>query len=45
MGGKGYTNAHDRIFGDIAKLGRDFDLVVIGAAKEPFFKQMLFGCV
>ena len=27
----------------IAKASRDFDLVVIGAAKEPFFKKMLFG--
>lgn len=31
------------IAGGIAKTSRDFDLVVIGAAKEPFFKKMLFG--
>jgi amino acid transporter len=31
------------VAGGIAKAGRDFDLVVIGAAKEPFFKKMLFG--
>ena len=27
----------------IAKTSREFDLVVIGAAKEPFFRKMLFG--
>ena len=31
------------IAGGIAKATRDFDLVVIGAAKEPLFKKMLFG--
>jgi amino acid transporter len=31
------------IAGGIAKAGLDFDLVVIGAAKEPFFRKMLFG--
>jgi amino acid transporter len=33
----------ESVAGGIAKAGRDFDLVVIGAAKEPFFKKMLFG--
>ncbi|MFQ5737688.1 MAG: universal stress protein [Acidobacteriota bacterium] len=27
----------------MAAASRDFDLVVIGAAKEPFFRKMLFG--
>jgi len=31
------------VAGGIAKASRDFDLVVIGAAKEPFFRKMLFG--
>lgn len=31
------------IAGGIAKASRHFDLVVIGAAKEPFFRKMLFG--
>jgi nucleotide-binding universal stress UspA family protein len=31
------------IAGGIAKAGRDYDLVVIGAAKEPLFRKMLFG--
>jgi amino acid transporter/nucleotide-binding universal stress UspA family protein len=31
------------IAGGIAKASRNFDLVVIGAAKEPFFRKMLFG--
>jgi amino acid transporter/nucleotide-binding universal stress UspA family protein len=31
------------IAGGIAKASRDFDLVVIGAAKEPLFQKMLFG--
>ena len=31
------------IAGGIAKASRDFDLVVIGAAKEPLFNKMLFG--
>jgi len=31
------------IAGGIAKAGKDFDLVIIGAAKEPLFRKMLFG--
>jgi nucleotide-binding universal stress UspA family protein len=31
------------VAGGIAKASRNFDLVIIGAAKEPFFKKMLFG--
>ncbi len=31
------------IAGGIAKAGQDYDLVVIGAAKEPIFRKMLFG--
>ena len=31
------------IAGGIAKASRDYDLVVIGAAKEPLFRTMLFG--
>ena len=31
------------IAGGIAKASRDYDLVVIGAAKEPFFRRILFG--
>lgn len=31
------------IAGGIAKSSKGFDMVVIGAAKEPFFKQVLFG--
>jgi amino acid transporter/nucleotide-binding universal stress UspA family protein len=31
------------IAGGIAKASRDYDLVVIGAAKEPLFHKMLFG--
>ncbi len=31
------------VAGGIAKAGRDYDLVVIGAAKEPFFRRVLFG--
>jgi len=31
------------VAGGIAKASKDYDLVVIGAAKEPFFKQVLFG--
>ena len=27
----------------IARAGREYDLIVIGAAKEPFFRKMLFG--
>ena len=29
--------------GGLAKASRDFDLVVIGAAKEPVFRKMLIG--
>lgn len=31
------------IAGGIAKASKDYNLVVVGAAKEPFFKKMLFG--
>jgi amino acid transporter len=31
------------IAGGIARASRNYDLVVIGAAKEPFFRKMLFG--
>ncbi len=31
------------IAGGIAKASREYDLVVIGAAKEPLFHKMLFG--
>lgn len=31
------------VAGGIAKASRDYDLVVIGATKESFFKKMLFG--
>jgi APA family basic amino acid/polyamine antiporter len=31
------------VAGGIAKAGKDYDLVVIGAAKEAWFKKMLFG--
>jgi APA family basic amino acid/polyamine antiporter len=31
------------VAGGIAKSSREYDLVVIGAAKEPFFRKMLFG--
>jgi amino acid transporter/nucleotide-binding universal stress UspA family protein len=31
------------IAGGIARAGRDYDLVVIGAAKEPLFRKVLFG--
>jgi nucleotide-binding universal stress UspA family protein len=31
------------VAGGIAKTGRDYDLVVIGAAKEPYFRKVLFG--
>ena len=31
------------VSGGIAKTSKDYDLVVIGAAKEPFFRKMLFG--
>ncbi len=33
----------ESIAGGIAKSGREFDLVTIGAAKEPFFRKILFG--
>jgi len=35
--------ASNSVAGGIAKASRDFDLVVIGAAKEPFFRKILFG--
>ena len=31
------------IAGGIAKASKGYNLVVVGAAKEPFFKKMLFG--
>jgi len=31
------------IAGGIAKAGKEFDLVIIGATREPLFKKMLFG--
>ncbi|MBZ0264317.1 amino acid permease [bacterium] len=31
------------VAGGIARASREYDLVVIGAAKEPLFRQMLFG--
>ena len=31
------------VAGGIAKASRQYDLIVIGAAKEPLFKKMLFG--
>jgi nucleotide-binding universal stress UspA family protein len=31
------------VAGGIAKASREYDLVVIGAALEPFFRKMLFG--
>ncbi len=31
------------VAGGLALASRDFDLVVIGAAKEPFFRKVLFG--
>ena len=36
----GHTPA---IAGGIALASRDFDLVVLGAAREPIFRQVLFG--
>jgi len=33
----------ESIAGGIAKAGREYDLVAIGAAKEPFFRKILFG--
>lgn len=33
----------ESIAGGIAKAGRDYDLVAIGAAKEPMFRKILFG--
>jgi nucleotide-binding universal stress UspA family protein len=35
--------ASKSIAGGIAKTSKNFDLVIIGAAKEPFFRKMLFG--
>jgi len=31
------------VAGGIARAGREYDLVVIGAAKEPFLRKVLFG--
>jgi len=31
------------IAGGIARAGREYDMIVIGAAKEPFFRKVLFG--
>jgi nucleotide-binding universal stress UspA family protein len=31
------------VAGGIAKASRDYDILVIGATKEPFFRKMLFG--
>jgi nucleotide-binding universal stress UspA family protein len=33
----------ESIPGGIARVGREYDMVVIGAAKEPFFRKVLFG--
>ena len=33
----------DSVAGGLAKASRDFDLVVIGAAKEPVFRKILVG--
>jgi nucleotide-binding universal stress UspA family protein len=33
----------DSIPGGIAKASKDFDLVVLGAAREPMFRRVLFG--
>ncbi len=33
----------DSVASGIAKSGRDYDLVAIGATEEPFFRKMLFG--
>lgn len=33
----------DAVSEGIAEASRDYDLTIIGAAKEPFFKKMLFG--
>ncbi len=33
----------ESVAGGLAKASRDFDLVVIGAAKEPLFRKMLIG--
>jgi nucleotide-binding universal stress UspA family protein len=33
----------DSIAGGIAKASLDYDMVVIGAAKEPLFRKVLFG--
>jgi nucleotide-binding universal stress UspA family protein len=31
------------VAGGLAKASRDFDMIVIGAAKEPLFRKMLLG--
>ena len=33
----------ESVAGGLALASRDYDLVVIGAAKEPFFRKMLLG--
>ena len=33
----------DSVAGGLARASRDFDLVVIGAAKEPVFRKILVG--
>ena len=33
----------ESIAGGIARASKDFDLVVLGAAREPIFRQVLFG--
>ena len=33
----------DRPAGSIARASKDYDLVALGAAKEPFIEQVLFG--
>jgi amino acid transporter len=37
------TEVASSVAGGIAKASRDYDLVVIGAAKEPWFRMVLFG--
>ncbi|KAA3630670.1 MAG: amino acid permease [Calditrichaeota bacterium] len=37
------TITSSSIAAGIAKAGKEFDMVIIGAAKEPFFRKMLFG--
>jgi nucleotide-binding universal stress UspA family protein len=37
------TEVASSVAGGIARASRDYDLVVIGAAKEPWFQKVLFG--